>query len=1085
MRLNRHWLGQSHMQNFGGLVRGVLATLAALALGTGTLANAQGLVQTSSQKSSIAVNSAHIRAAYAQLPLIFEQNQGQTDGQVKFLARGNGYGLFLTKNAAVLTLQQLVAGKQQHGVLNMELAGSNGENAITGTDRLPGTSSYFIGNDPTQWHRNIPQFARVRYESVYPGIDLIYYGNQGQLEYDFRVAAHADPNQVKLHFTGAQSLKLAENGDLLLATNGGNVRLQAPKVYQQFGATQRAVEGRYVLQADNNVQFAFGAYDHSRELVIDPILTYSTYLGGTGGESCSAILGTTNAISGCPAIAVDSISNVYIAGISNSADFPNPTTAPAKTGTANVFIAKVNITATGAAQLINSIFLGGSGTDFPAGIAVDSGFHVIVAGTTNSSDFPVINEYRPPTTSSGNHVFVSKIDLTGDSLLYSTLLAGNGVDTASGVALDGSSNIYVTGTTTSTDAPSQSDVFPATLGSFQNASRATNQFFFTKVNPSSSGVTSVLYSTYFGGGNPANGIATGGGIAVDGSGNVYLTGGTNFLNTQNNASSDFPIVNASQVCLDTPANPAGTCSAAVTAPDAFVAKFAPVTGSTNQFTLSYSTYLGGSGADISYGITTDVAGDAFITGSTTSTDFVLPTVTIQFQSANNGGASDAFVAELGAFTPITGSTVTQAVPLTYFTYLGGSGTDVGLAITADNTGGAYVAGYTDSSNFPTNNGIFTANAGGTDGFAARIDTTATTATTPSQFMTYLGGSGNDAGTSIVRDTQGGTLAAGETFSSNFPTKNPFQGSLAGASDVFVTRFGPAVSLSMTATPSPSPAGVGNQVTFTYTITNNGDALPSLTFTDNYPAASVVNVTGTSSGGTCGTGASGILTCSIGAVQGAGATTTVSILMTPNTGGSLGNSATVTAAGCPTQTCGSAQAVASISDFSVASAPSTDTKAAGQPATYQLTVTPTGGFPENVTLACSSTLPTGTTCSFTNNPITTLSGPQSRSLVVNTTARTTITTENFRIKNVFYAISLPFSGLVLIGACFGGETSRKRRLLIALFLCALFATVLFQVGCGSSGSTTTVTGTPAGTYNINITATSGSAVRSTVVTLTVQ
>jgi hypothetical protein len=1083
VRLNRHQLGQCGMQNFAGLVRSAFTVLTALALGCTAVANAQSHNSQTSVPSN-RPDAARVRAAYAQLPLIFEQNQGQTDSQVKFFAHGNGYGLFLTQNAAVLSLQQMSAGKQQKAVLNMQLVGAKSDSAITGADRLPGTSSYFIGNDPSQWHKNIPQFGRVQYQSVYPGIDLVYYGNQGKLEYDFRVAAHSNPDQLKLHFTGVENLKVAENGDLIAATNAGDVRLQAPQVYQQFGNTRREVSSRYILSADNNVQFALGNYDRSRELVIDPILTYSTYLGGTGSESCSAILGTTNAISGCPAITVDPISNVYIAGISNSADFPNPTTAPTKTGTANVFIAKISISATGAAQLINSVFIGGNGTDFPAGIAIDNGFRVVVAGTTSSTNFPVINQYQSAPASTGNHVFVTKIDLAANTLFYSTYLSGNGVDTASGVALDGSSDIYVTGTTTSTDTPSQSDAFPSTLGSFQSASRATNQFFLTKLNPFSSGVNSVAYSTYFGGGNPANGVTVGGGVTVDISGNVYLTGGTNFLNTQNNASSDFPILNALQVCLDTPVNPTGTCSVVLSARDAFVAKFAPVTGSTNQFTLNYSTYVGGSGDDVGYGIATDSSANVFIVGSTTSNDIVLPTSTTQFQSSNNGG-TDAFVAKLGAFTAITGSSATQAVGMGYFSYLGGSGNDVGLAITADNTGGAYVTGYTDSANFPTNNGVFTASGGARDAFAARIDTNATASTAPSEFMTYLGGAGNDSGTSITRDIQGGTLVAGETSSSNFPTMNSFQGSLAGTSDAFITRFGPSVTLSMTASPSPSPAGVGNQVTFTYTITNSGDALQSLTFNDVFPATGVTNVTGSATGGSCGAGSNGILTCTVGAIAGAGGTATVAVLMTPGSGGSLVNSATVSSAGCATQICASAQTSALISDFSVASSPASVTAVAGQPASYQITVTPGGGFPESVTLACSSTLPSGATCNFTNNPITTLTGPQSRTLVINTTARTTVTTELRRSKNSFYAMFLPVSGMVLVGACFGGVTSRKRRLLIAMFICALFGTVMVQAGCGSSGATTTVTGTPAGTYNVTLTATSGSASRTTVITLIVQ
>ena len=276
VRLNRRQLGQNCMQKFAGLVRGILAMPAILALGVATLANAQERdAHAALQKSKdlAAINTrAHVRAAYAQLPLIFEPNQGQSDAQVKFLARGAGYGLFLTQDSAVLSLQHASA-ELDGAVLRMDLAGSNGARAIAGMDLLPGSSSYFIGNDPSKWHSHIPQFAQVRYSAVYPGIDLIYYGRQGQLEYDFRVAPGSNPSQVKLHFSGAENLTQASNGDIVLATKGGDVRLHAPEIYQQSGATRHPVAGHYVLLGQNDLEFAVGAYDHSRELVIDPVLT--------------------------------------------------------------------------------------------------------------------------------------------------------------------------------------------------------------------------------------------------------------------------------------------------------------------------------------------------------------------------------------------------------------------------------------------------------------------------------------------------------------------------------------------------------------------------------------------------------------------------------------------------------------------------------------------------------------------------------------------------------------------------------------------------------------------------------------------
>ena len=256
---------------------------------------------------------------FGQLPLSFEPNQGQTDPQVKFLARGAGYGVFLTSDQAVLTLRR---PDKNSSVVRMQLAGANPVAAATGSSPLPGKSNYFIGNDPAKWHRGVPQFARVRYQGVYPGVDLVYYGNQGRLEYDFEVAPGADPSQIALRFQGQESANLDAGGNLILASGGDEVQLKAPRIYQEFGAEQRPVAGRFVLRQDGKVGFELAAYDRSRTLVIDPVLTYSTYFGGSGDEACSTILGVASPPSGCPAIAIDPSSNIYIAGSTTSTDFP-------------------------------------------------------------------------------------------------------------------------------------------------------------------------------------------------------------------------------------------------------------------------------------------------------------------------------------------------------------------------------------------------------------------------------------------------------------------------------------------------------------------------------------------------------------------------------------------------------------------------------------------------------------------------------------------------------------------------------------------------------------------------------------------
>jgi uncharacterized repeat protein (TIGR01451 family) len=1008
--------------------------------------------------SRAATSNASQQQVFANLPLVFESNQGQSDSRVKFLSHGSAYGLFLTENEAVLTLQHSALNTQHSAgrvsVLRMALDGANATPQIVGMDPLPGKSNYLIGNDPAKWHRNVPQFSQVRYDNVYPGIDLVYYGNQGRVEYDFKVSPGADPNQIALRFRGSEKMELTSTGDLVLATAAGDVRLEAPRVYQKIGEEQQPVAGHFIIRDKNRVGFELGAYDRSRTLIIDPVLTYSTYLGGSGNEGCSAISGAVK--SGCPAIAVDSAGNAYVAGATTSADFP-PSGTPYQatlSGAADIFVAKFK---SDGSALLFSTYLGGTGTDTSAGVAADSGFNVIVAGTTNSADFPTNGTnaaFQATALSGGNHVFVSKLDSTGSNLVYSTYLSGStGGDNATGLALDVRGRAYLTGTTTSTD-------FPTTTGAFQTTSKATNQFFMSKVDPSLTGSGSLVYSTYLGGSAPASGVTVGGGIAVDTSStspSVLLTGGTSFT--------DMPVLNASQ----------GTNAGGI---DAFVAKFIPTNASgTEQI---YLTYLGGSGDDIGNGIAVDAGGSAYVTGSTTSSN--LPAAgTGPFQPAYGGGASDAFLVKLN--NPASGS----SVALTYSTYLGGSGTDVGLAVAVDSLQGARVTGYTDSSNFPTQAPVQASPGGGTDAFATRIDTTATTATAAGHYSTYLGGSGNDRGTGIAADPQGASYVAGETASSNFPKQNPFQSSLSGSSDAFVTKLGSTVNLSIAATATPSPTGVGNQVSFKYTITNNGDLTTGITFSDVLPSGATF-VSAATSPGSCGTptGSPPTLTCSIGTLN-AGATATVTVILTPTVAGSIGNSGTVTVLGSTFTA--TASASATVSDFSISVAPPSVTVPAGTPATYQVTVTPTAAFPNSVSLSCTSGLPTLTTCAFTNNPIPNLnSGPQSRALNVNTTVRplpAAALAPSRRLGDPLYAAWLPLCGIALLGLGVGGKASRKRLMLTGVLLGGFFALILFQPGCGGSSKTTTTTGgTPAGTYTITVTGTSGSATRTTTLVLVV-
>jgi uncharacterized repeat protein (TIGR01451 family) len=1064
----------------------VLMALAAIVLVLGSRASrAAGGAHKAQRQSSNSVASSQgalpIIAAYRRLPLIFEPNQGQSDPQVKFLAHGSGYGLFLTADKAVLTLRHSAL---QFSVVRMALEGASANSEVSGADELPGKSNYFIGDDPAKWQTDVPQFARVRYHGVYPGIDLVYYGKQGRLEYDFEAAPGSDPGEVTLRFQGGGNLAINAAGDLVLAVGGGQVTLQAPHVYQRFGADERRVDGRFELRGRDRVGFALGEYDQRRTLIIDPVLTYSTYLGGSGDEACTVILKVATGVAGCPAVAVDSSLNAYIAGSTMSTNFPSGSGSPFQAGlkgTANVFIAKFNSTAN---TLLFSTYLGGNTIDTTAGLAVDAGTNVIVAGNTTSTNFPTNGSnaaFQTTPLSTHNHVFVSKLDSLGHTLIYSTYLSGNEVDTATGLALDPSGNAYVTGTTTSTEIDTG---FPSTLGSFSDSQYTstgkrpggTSSFFITKLNPSLSGASSVPYSTYFGGSTPSNGETLGGGVAVDVNSNVYITGGTTFT--------DMPVLNAFQ----------GTLAGGL---DVFVASLNPAAVTGTQ--LLYSTYLGGLGNDIGYGIAVDSALSAYVTGSTTSPDF--PAAGTGVFQATLGGGTDAFLAKLGS--PGTNGVNVGTVPLNYFTYLGGSGDDVGLGVVVDNIGqssigsqGARITGWTASADFPVrNNPVQPVFGGGHDAFVARVDTTATSPTATGHYATFLGGSGDDFGTGIAVDFQGASYVAGETKSANFLTEAPFQPSLDGGSDAFLSKLGPLLDLQVSVVASPTTAGVGNQVTFTYTIENAGDFTSGITFTDALgTGATFVSATTSTSSNACGQPSGGTVLCNIGALNSGGngetgGTATVTVILTPianttpqTSAVSLSNSGSVSVAGSTFSQ--SASATVTVNDFNLTLAPSTATVPAGVPAQYTATLAPTGIFTGTISVACSSGLPTAGTCTATTPSFQNLNGSVSTDLIINTVARVTTTTHLSPGGGLIYAMGLPVFGLAGLGIS-KRKVSGTRRALIGLLLAGFFALIAIQVGCSSSSTTTNTVGTPAGTYVVTVSAISGNATRTQTVTLVVQ
>lgn len=745
---------------------------------------------------------------YGKLPLSFEGNQGQADAEVKFLSRGSGWNLFLTSSEAVLSFKKSKATRPENGIqvegrpvaipdrkrehsdtaaLRMKLAGSNPTPTVTGLDELPGKSNYFIGDDPSQWRSDIATYAKVRYEDVYPGVNLTYYGNQRQIEYDFEVAAGADPKAVRLDFDGQDHTELDRDGNLILQVSGEKLEFHHPEIYQEVGGRRQPIEGGYVLEGEHEVSFEISAYDQTKPLIIDPIV-YSTYLGGIGVDYGNAI-------------AVDASGSVYVCGTTGSTNFP--TTTPIS-GTyqsnGDVFVAKIN---PAGSALVYSTYLGGADLDEGFGIAVDASGSAYIAGDTDSPNFPRVNPIQS-FNGGGFDVFVARLNASGSALVYSTTLGGSGDDGAysllgqsSMIAVDSAGNAVITGFTASNNFPIANAYQRAPGGQFQVDA------FVTKLNPTG---TTLIFSTYLGGTGLDIGIA----VAMDASGNVYITGST--------ASKDFPLKNAAQGSYG-----GGSVCGTLPCTDAFVTEF---TASGSD--IVYSTYLGGSANDEGHGIAVDASGNTYVTGYSVSGNFP---VLNPFQKLSAGG-DEAFVTK---FRP-GGS-------MLYSSYLGGTDRDRGLAIAVDNAGNVYVAGRTASQNFPVVNSEQVA-GGDFDGFISIVNPSGTALL----YSTYLGGLAYDSINSIAVDSAGNVYVTGNTESSNFPTRNPLQrtfgslcvsasGQSACNDDAFVTKLIPTLTnplsnpLPVITSISPSSAVTGGPA---FTLVVNGS---------NFVTASVVRWNG--------------------------------------------------------------------------------------------------------------------------------------------------------------------------------------------------------------------------------------------------
>jgi len=701
--------------------------------------------------------------SFGALPMSFELNQGQADRAVSFVARGQGYTILLSPAEAALALQSQAPGARSRvqpqprpstRVLRMRIEGANPSAPATALERLPGVSNYFIGNDPSQWHTNIPTYKKVQFENIRPGVNLVYYGNQSQLEYDFVLSPGVNPQSLGLSFEGSDAA-IDSHGDLVFTSTGGSMTFRCPVAYQtdkSQPAKKHFVAASYVLRGRNKVGFEVPHYDPSEPLVIDPYLSYSTYLGGSGGDTGNAI-------------ALDGIFDAYITGSTSSTNFPKAGSPSPYQGSyggdGDAFVTRLRYDGE---ALLYSTYLGGNNYDIGQGIGVDSSGNAYVVGSTSSANFPTTASAFQTTYGGNTDAFVSKLDLSGSKLLFSSFLGGSDIDYGLALAVDASGNMFVTGSTQSTD-------FPTTANPIQAGNAGKGDAFVAEIDTNLPETQQLVYSTYLGGSSADSGQ----GIAVDSDDNAYVTGFTFSIN--------FPTYQAYQ------SESAGSV-------DAFITVISPYGKN-----LVFSTYLGGTGDDRAWAIALDSQNNIYVAGSSLtacspanstttycSSISTFPTSPGAFQTSTTKEAPGypvAFVTEMNHF----GTTVV------YSTLLGGSLSDVASGIAVDSAGDAYVTGYTESSDFPTANAIQASYTGGTcgstpcpDAFVTEVNPQGTSLV----YSTYLGGSSGNYGNAIAVDTSANAYVAGTTFSQNFPAialaYQGESGNTTGLSNAFISMI---------------------------------------------------------------------------------------------------------------------------------------------------------------------------------------------------------------------------------------------------------------------------------------------------------
>jgi len=733
------------------------------------------------------------------VPLAFERNLGQSDPAVDFVSRGRGYTLFVTPREAVLRVRETATPIRLRWV-------DASASAQFGADTpLSGERHVLHGADPAAWRRHIPAYARVRYAQLYPGIDLVYYGARGDLEYDWVLAPGADPAQIRMAVTGVDRVAIDGQGALQLRTAGHALSLPAPVIYQDTLAGRQRIAGGYLLHPGNQVGFWLGDYDAKSPLVIDPVLVYGSYLGGAGAERVGRV-------------AVDGGGNVYLTGETASSDFPVSGGAAqgVSGGGSDAFVAKFD----SAGALVYVTYLGGAGSDRGTALAVDGGGATYVTGTTESLDFPLQNAEQPSYGGIAD-AFVAKLSADGASLVYSTYLGGNAQESANAIVVDGSGAAYVAGGTLSPNFPVSAGAVQSSFQSIANDQGVIEaDGYIAKLSADGA---SLVYSTYLGGSDGESVFD----IALATGGELVAVGGTKSVN--------FPL---------TAPNVRGVFGGFPE--DGFVTRL-----SADGSTLRYSTFFGGNAWDSAQAVAVDGSGNIYVAGVTASSDF--PITSGAAQTRYGGGRSDGFVAKLNS----AGDTVL------YGTYLGGSDVDQvnGITLAADD--GVLVAGETSSADFPLTRALQSSCLGNQDAFLARINP----AGTAFDWSSYWGGSGDDSAGAVARDGAGRIYFAGTSASNDFPVFNGAQMQTGGGSDAFLLGLddgAQSADVYLTLRDREDPTPLTADVIYDITVGNNGpDAAPGVNVrTDLAESYNFVSATPTQ--GICTTAAT-IVSCDVGTI----------------------------------------------------------------------------------------------------------------------------------------------------------------------------------------------------------------------------